>query len=54
MESYNISGNTLSGPVEGTIMENGDIEWNHGYTTRREEDDFKHLKPGQRFTWNDS
>merc|ERR1719456_48682 len=36
MESYSISGNTLHGPVTATIKPNGDIEYSHGYTSRKE------------------
>ncbi len=36
MESYSISGSTLHGPVTGTIKPNGDIEYSHGYTSRKE------------------
>jgi len=37
MESFEIHGDELIGPVsKGTIDRNGDILWNHGYTSRRE------------------
>ena len=36
MESYSINGNKLIGPVTGTIKPNGDIEYSHGYTSRKE------------------
>ena len=36
MESYTITGNKLSGPVGATIKANGDIEYTHGYTSRKE------------------
>ena len=36
MESYSVSGNKLIGPVTGTIKPNGDIEYSHGYTSRKE------------------
>lgn len=37
MESYSIKGDKLSGPVSATIKPNGDIEYSHGYTSRKEE-----------------
>ena len=37
MESYTITGNKLSGPVGATIKPNGDIEYTHGFTSRKEE-----------------
>jgi len=37
MESYRITGNTLHGSVTATIQPNGDIQYSHGYTSRREE-----------------
>lgn len=36
MESYEIRGNELHGPVSATIRPNGDIEYSHGYTSRKE------------------
>ena len=36
MESFEIRGNALHGPVRGTVEPNGDIVWIHGYTSRRE------------------
>ena len=35
-ESYEIHGNQLRGPVTATIKPNGDIEYSHGYTSRKE------------------
>ncbi len=35
-ESYFISGRKLNGPVIGTVQENGDITYMHGYTSRLE------------------
>uniref|UniRef100_A0A7S0JLX5 Uncharacterized protein n=1 Tax=Calcidiscus leptoporus TaxID=127549 RepID=A0A7S0JLX5_9EUKA len=36
MESYKINGVHLHGPVGATVKANGDIEYTHGYTSRRE------------------
>ena len=36
MESYEIIGNTLRGPVSAEIKPNGDIVYSHGYTSRKE------------------
>ena len=36
MESYEIRGSALHGPVRATIKPNGDVEYSHGYTSRRE------------------
>ena len=36
MESYEINGNQLHGPVSATVQPNGDIEYSHGYTSRKE------------------
>ena len=36
MEAYEIRGNQLHGPVSATIQANGDICYNHGYTSRKE------------------
>lgn len=36
MESYEIRGNQLHGPVSATIQPNGDIQYSHGYTSRKE------------------
>jgi hypothetical protein len=59
MESYSISGSTLHGPVTGTIKPNGDIEYSHGYTSRKEGETTSstsatHYKPGPRLTYADS
>ena len=59
MESYSISGSTLHGPVTGTIKPNGDIEYSHGYTSRKEGETTSstsatHCKPGPRLTYADS
>ena len=35
-ESYKMDGNKLSGPVQATIQPNGDINYSHGYTSRKE------------------
>jgi len=37
MESYHIDGDSLHGPVNATIKPNGDIEYSHGYTSRKED-----------------
>ena len=36
MESYEIRGQELHGPVRGTLSADGDILWSHGYTSRKE------------------
>ena len=36
MESYEINGDKLSGPVSATIQSNGDITYSHGYKSRKE------------------
>ena len=36
MESYEIRGQQLHGPVRGTLSADGDILWSHGYTSRKE------------------
>ena len=36
MESYEIRGQELHGPVRGTLSVGGDILWSHGYTSRKE------------------
>ena len=36
MESYEIRGQELHGPVRGTLSADGDIQWSHGYTSRKE------------------
>jgi len=48
MESYSIEGTTLRGVVTGTVLQNGDIEYSHGYTSRKEADStpsVEHEKP---------
>ena len=36
MESYEIRGQELHGPVRGTLSADGDILWSHGHTSRKE------------------